>query len=249
VAAGVFVAVIGVLLLVISGLGYRVGAWSLAVGFHLLAIGAWICLAAGLLSILAAALTRPGSGRRGFVLSILGLLLGFGAFGVMLRWRIRASSSPPIHDITTDPANPPPFVAIVPLRVNAANPVAYGGDSIAARQRAAYPEIGPANLPIGASAAFVLALAQARHRKWDIVAADSAGGRIEATETTPWFGLANDVVIRITPTTPGSCRVDMRASSRVLHNDLGIDARIVRGFIAQLQHTVGAEESGGGEQP
>ena len=53
---------------------------------------------------------------------------------------------PPIHDITTDTANPPAFVAVLPLRASARNSVEYGGDKIASQQKSAYPEIQPLHL-------------------------------------------------------------------------------------------------------
>jgi hypothetical protein len=39
---------------------------------------------------------------------------------------------------------------------------------------------------------------------WELVAADSTAGRIEATATTPWFGVKDDVVVRVRPDRAGS---------------------------------------------
>lgn len=44
-----------------------------------------------------------------------------------------AHSAPPIHDISTDVDDPPPFVAIPPLRAGAYNAAEHGGPAIAAR--------------------------------------------------------------------------------------------------------------------
>jgi hypothetical protein len=237
VAVGVVLAMIGALVLVASGFGYRAGAWPLGIAFRLLTIGAWIALAGGIMSILAALVTRPGSQRRGLTLSVLGILLGLGGFGVIAAWRVIGRSAPPIHDITTDMSDPPAFVAIAPLRADAPNPAQYGGPEIAAQQRAAYPDIGPAEMPVPPGASFRLALAAARNMGWDIVAADSASGRIEATATTRWFGFKDDVVVRVSPTEHGS-RIDVRSVSRVGRGDIGTNARRVRRYVAQLQHTV-----------
>ena len=58
---------------------------------------------------------------------------------------------PPIHDITTDPDNPPPFVAVVPLRQGEGiNSVAYEGAKVAEQQRRAYPDVCPADYRAGA---------------------------------------------------------------------------------------------------
>ena len=53
---------------------------------------------------------------------------------------------PPIHDVTTDPEDPPAFVAVVARRAGARNPVEYAGPAVAAQQRAAYPDLVPLDL-------------------------------------------------------------------------------------------------------
>jgi uncharacterized protein (DUF1499 family) len=69
---------------------------------------------------------------------------------------------------------------------------------------------------------------------WDIVASDPAGGRIEATDTTFWFGFKDDVVVRVTPQPTGS-RVDVRSLSRVGAGDLGANAGRVRALLAAVK--------------
>jgi uncharacterized protein (DUF1499 family) len=238
VALGAFVAAGGALLLVVSGFGYRAGAWSLHVAFLLLRIGAWIALAGGVLSLLAAILTRPGQGRRGFVMSVVSVLLGLAAFGTVARWRMVASGAPPIHDITTDFDTPPAFVVVLPLRAGAPNPPDYGGAAVAAQQRAAYSDIGPLFLSVVPGATFRIALATARDMGWAIDGADSTAGRIEATATTPWFGFKDDVVVRVTPAPQGGSRVDVRSVSRVGTGDVGTNARRIREYLARLSRTV-----------
>ena len=60
-----------------------------------------------------------------------------------------------------------------------------------------------------------------------------AEGRLEATETTRWFGFKDDVVVRVSPTSDGS-RVDVRSVSRVGQSDLGVNARRIRAFLDPL---------------
>jgi len=146
-----------------------------------------------------------------------------------------ASKVPPIHDITTDTDNPPGFVAILPLRRNAPNPAEYGGPEIAAQQRAAYPDVQPVTLNVPPDQAFERALTAARARGWEIVEANSTAGRIEATDTTLWFGFKDDVVIRITPGDGGS-RIDVRSVSRVGRSDAGTNARRIQNFLHQLKN-------------
>lgn len=237
-ALGFLVALLGVIVLAVSGFGYRFGVWSLHVAVGVLGVGGWVSLVGGLLSLFAAVLTRPGTGRRGFFLSVLGVILGLGGFGEMINWELSVRSAPPIHDVTTDFANPPTFTAISQTQTGTPSPGQYGGASVAALQRAAYPEIGPAELPgFPPGAAFRIALAAARNSGWTIVSADSVGGHIEATATTPWFGFTDDIAVRIGPTDNGT-RVDVRSFSSAGQDDADTNAHRVRQYVAQLERTV-----------
>jgi uncharacterized protein (DUF1499 family) len=61
-----------------------------------------------------------------------------------------------------------------------------------------------------------------------------AEGRLEATDTTFWFGFKDDVVVRVRPDGTGS-RVDVRSLSRVGRSDLGMNARRIRRFLERLR--------------
>ena len=82
--------------------------------------------------------------------------------------------------------------------------------------------------------AFIRAERAARAQGWEMVAVVPAEGRIEATETTRWFGFKDDVVIRVRPAAAGS-RVDVRSVSRVGRGDVGTNARRVRAFLEALR--------------
>jgi uncharacterized protein (DUF1499 family) len=81
---------------------------------------------------------------------------------------------------------------------------------------------------------FKRAEATARAMGWEIVAAEPGEGRIEATDTTMWFGFKDDIVIRIVPEGEGS-RLDIRSMSRVGKSDLGKNADRIRKFLAALK--------------
>lgn len=87
------------------------------------------------------------------------------------------------------------------------------------------------------------ALALAEARGWEIVTADPAGGVIEATETSPWFGFKDDVAIRIVATDSGTA-VDMRSVSRVGVSDLGANAKRVGNFMTELQTRLSRRNAG-----
>jgi uncharacterized protein (DUF1499 family) len=69
---------------------------------------------------------------------------------------------------------------------------------------------------------------------WELVAAEDAAGRIEATDTTFWYGFKDDVVVRVRPADGGS-RVDVRSVSRVGGGDAGTNARRVRAYLDALR--------------
>jgi uncharacterized protein (DUF1499 family) len=145
-----------------------------------------------------------------------------------------APPAPPIHDITTDTAEPPEYVAVLPLRAAAPNTTVYGGEKIAAQQRAGYPDLQPLILSVPPPQAFERALAAVGEMGWDLVAAEAAAGRIEATDTTFWYGFKDDVVIRVRPAEGGS-RVDVRSLSRVGGGDAGTNAKRIRGYLDVLR--------------
>ncbi|HEX5385648.1 MAG TPA: DUF1499 domain-containing protein [Gemmatimonadales bacterium] len=228
----VLLAALAALLLLISGPGARLGLWRFGTGFSLMRWGAYVGIAAGLLAVALLLLPARGGPRLTGPLVAAVILGGIAAF-VPWRWLRVARSVPPIHDITTDTAQPPEFVAVLPLRASAPNPAAYGGEEIAAQQHQAYPDIRPLELSAPPGAAFDRALAAARAAGWDVVATDSAAGRIEATATTGWFGFKDDVVVRVRPDSGGS-RVDVRSVSRVGKSDVGTNARRIRQYLGRL---------------
>jgi uncharacterized protein (DUF1499 family) len=159
---------------------------------------------------------------------VLGALL---AAPPLVMWR-RAATLPPIHDISTDTENPPRFAAVLPRRAGAPNGVEYSAE-VAAQQKAAYPDIGPALLPQSPARAFDLADRAARSMGWEIVAVSPPDLRIEATATTRLFGFQDDVVVRITPAPQGS-RIDVRSVSRVGRSDIGANASRIRAYLHKL---------------
>jgi len=217
-------------LLLAGPLGSRAGLWSFVIGFLLLA-------ASVLLGLIGALLSFIGGIRTGqWMVAGAGIILGLAVVGVPGAFVLSARGKPAIHDITTDPDNPPAFVAVLPLRAGAANPPEYAGATVAAEQRRAYPDIQPLTLRVRKEEAFDRAIGAARALGWDVVADDRQSGRIEAVDTTFWFGFKDDVVIRITETPgDGGTRVDVRSKSRVGRGDLGANARRIRDLLGRLQ--------------
>jgi len=225
-------AVIAALLLILAGPGTRLGWWEFGTGFLLMRWAFFAGLAAVALAVLLLVIPRTRAGHG----ALLGAALVIGAGTAWVPWNglQTVRSLPYIHDITTDTANPPPFVAVLPLRTDAPNPPEYSGEEVAAQQREAYPDIQPLRLASPPDQTFNRALGAARGTGWEIVAAVPQEGRIEATATTFWFGFKDDVVIRITPDNGGS-RLDMRSKSRVGRSDVGANARRIRAYLEALE--------------
>jgi len=220
-----------VFLLLAAGPGTRLGLWNFRTGFLLLRWGAYVGIFAAGLGLLSLLWRLPGARRWPAAVAVLA---GTVAALVPYRWMRQAQRVPPIHDITTDTERPPEFRAVLPIRAGAPNPAVYGGPEIAAQQRQGYPDIAPLVLERPLAKVFRSALDAAREMGWEIVAADSAAGRIEATATTAWFGFKDDVVVRITPGAGGST-VDVRSVSRVGKSDVGANAERIREYLGRLR--------------
>jgi uncharacterized protein (DUF1499 family) len=225
-------AAIGLLLLALAGPSYRVGLLSLENAFTLFRWAAYPGAAAVLLGATAAVLAYRRGNRRQLLVAGPALLLGLIAVAVPLEFQRRAQTAPPIYDITTDLENPPQFEAVVPLRSEAPNSLERS-PNVNDMQRAEYPDIAPITLPMPREQVFDRALAEAQSQGWEIVTADKSSGRIEATDTTTWFGFKDDIAIRLTPWGSGT-RVDVRSASRVGRSDMGANARRIRDYLAGL---------------
>jgi len=217
---------------VVAGWGSRTNLWPFGFGFRLLA-WAVAAIAIGVLFSLIGAIATRGGKKRGRIRAILGVLVGLLVAGSPSWYVWKARDLPAIHDISTDTDNPPAFSAITPLRRGLPNPVEYGGEEIADQQHRAYPDIQPLLMHAPVAHAFEHVLEAAREMGWDIVDANPAQGRLEATATTFWFGFKDDVVVRVSPTETGS-RIDVRSLSRVGRSDIGANARRIRAYLAIL---------------
>lgn len=227
------VAAVALLMLLAAGPGSRLGLWHFRTGFRLMEGSAYVALFAIFTGCMALAGPIRRKQRRPLTITVLSLLLALGVLAVPLFWKLSAGKLPKIHDISTDTANPPPFDAIIPLRSSAPNPASYGGSEIAAQQLTAYPALKTLPLPYPPEQVFTRALQVAAGMGWKIVAAVPAEGRIEASDTTFWFGFVDDIVIRITPAGSGS-KLDIRSVSRIGLSDVGTNARRIGKFLSRL---------------
>jgi uncharacterized protein (DUF1499 family) len=147
---------------------------------------------------------------------------------------------PAIHDITTDPIDPPRFEALARLRAgDGANTAVYAGLYSAEQQRSAYPDIETVELEVPVQRAYELTLQIVTKRKWLVIDERPPQpprriGRIEAVARTPIMGFREDVSIRITADGDDDSRVDIRSSSRYFESDLGSNAARVTKLMDDL---------------
>ena len=232
--AGFFIALVAGFVALLSGPGTSYGLWSYRTGIWMLRWAAYGGIVAAALSLIGLVASLRIVVLRGFLWALLGVTIGGLLGGLMLHWKKVAESVPRIHDITTDTENPPEFIAILRLIRSDENSPVYEGAEIAAQQREAYPDIVPLILPVPPDQAFEKALGVARRLGWQIIDIDKDTGRIEAVETTFWFGFKDDIVIRLKQKNSGS-RVDIRSESRVGVSDLGKNAERIRKFLSEMK--------------
>ncbi len=236
VLVGLGLAILAAVAMMAAAFGYRLGLWSYR--FALLTLteyAAYAAFAGGAISLVGFGRSLP-SGWAGMVLSVIGVIVGgYSGHTIYQQW-VTVKSVPFIHDITTDTDNPPKFEAVVAERVEeAANPHHYAGPELAFQQQCGYPDLRPYLTEASPEAAFDSALQTADEMGWDIVEVDRELGRIEATDTSFWYGFRDDVVVRIVSAAEGvGTRVDMRSLSRSGRSDVGVNASRIKAYLAAL---------------
>jgi hypothetical protein len=205
--------------------------------------GALACAGLSILVGLAAFVAIWQNGSRGMSRILLALLIDAVVLAYPAYLGLQYRKLPPIHDITTDPIDPPRFEALARLRTgDGTNTAVYAGLYSAEQQRLYYPDIETVELDVPAERAFDVAKQIVIKRKWLII--DERAplpprriGRIEAVARTLIMGFREDVSIRVTSDGEGS-RVDIRSSSRYFEGDLGSNAARISRLIDDINSTV-----------
>jgi uncharacterized protein (DUF1499 family) len=201
--------------------------------------GALGCAALSILVSLAAFAAIWQNGSRGMSRILLALLIDAVVLAYPAYLGLQYRRLPPIHDITTDPIDPPRFDALARLRSgDGANTAVYAGLYSAEQQRQAYPDIEPVDIDIPVDRAYAITLRLVNKRKWLVIderppQPPRGIGRIEAVARTPIMGFREDVSIRVMPNGEDS-RIDIRSSSRYFESDLGSNASRITRLIDDL---------------
>ena len=220
-------------LLPVGALGSRFGLWPFGGGMLMMTIGSALAVVGVAGGLAAVIIARRRSLSGDLRASALGLAVSFLVVAYAGLLFFQASSVPPIHNISTDLADPPQFIVIVPLRGEQANPLDFDAEKLAPLHRQFYPWVKSLALDSTPESAFAKALAALEGMGMDIVAQHPDIGLLEATDTTFWFGFKDDVAVRVRPADQGAV-VDVRSVSRVGQSDLGKNAQRIGEILAKV---------------
>lgn len=237
-----------------AAIGYKLGVFDLSFALGTLntklgPLVLMLCGAMGLASLIGAFIVQP---RKGVLPGVLGVLIAVFAMGKLLSTKKAVYEKLPfIHDVTTDTQDPPVFGEIILAEraaVEGVNTAEYigkkapvfvdekpaGEELVSALQSKAFPEIGPLILSDKKDVVFGEALATAKSMGWSLKEEDLAAGRIDATDTTFWYGFDDDITIRLRDGKGGGTIVDVRSLSRIGGSDMGKNAARIREFLETL---------------
>src|SRR5438445_11160641 len=132
--------------------------------------GALGCAALSILVSLAAFAAIWQNGSRGMSRILLALLIDAVVLAYPAYLGLQYRKLPPIHDITTDPIDPPRFDALARLRTgDGANTAVYAGLYSAEQQRLHYPDIETVELDVPVQRASEVTLQLVTRRKWLVI--------------------------------------------------------------------------------
>ncbi len=235
---GFILAVLCAAALVLSGLGYRLELWGYMGGFGIIKWAFKLSIAAVVLSIVGLVISSRRTGAT-LTMGLLGIIIGGMAVYVPWSWKQTLDAHPYIHDITTDLNDPPAFVVVASMRGEGDHPVTYDGPEVAAQQREAYPELQSLLVSADPATVFAAAKSVVESMGMEMVDASQSDLRIEATQTSMFYGFKDDIVVRIVAV-PDATKVDVRSKSRVGRSDIGQNAKRIKKFLAKLESELAA---------
>ena len=248
-------AIILPLFLMAAALGTKFGLWSWQAGLGAVGLGGLILIGlTALVSLISIVMILRSGSKLGMVSAVFGLVVALGFTGLFAPV-VMGAGNHPIHDMSTDTANPPAFSAgVLAARAqNEANPLndyttplgqteqfksaeaPLSGKTTADIIAENYPELEPLALgetdPDAAVNALELAMAD---MGFTDIRYDPEAGTVEGVAETFWFGFKDDMVARVS-----EGRVDFRSVSRVGQSDLGANAKRIMKLRAMTAERLG----------
>ncbi|KSB87613.1 fatty-acyl-CoA synthase [Caulobacter vibrioides] len=244
----VAIALAPAVLVLVGALGAKSGLLDKAVAYDLLTrdlapMIAWLSLGTGMLGVIVAMI---GGVRRHWRRALLALAITVATLGVFFLATGTSARAAPVGDVATD------WKA----------PLGFSENAIAARGEAAAPVLDEPSLPVGSELfagrrvaevnaetcpaartllltrspgdAYEAAKAAVQAKGLKLVTDDPAEGRLEATGASFWYGLRDDLVVRVRPDA-GGARVDVRSIARDEGGDLGRNCGRVTGVLKAIE--------------
>ena len=204
--SGLFFLAVSILIVFLGPIGSRAGWWDYYFAVKLFKWAALLACISFIFIVGGMFLSNGGSRKKAILVSLIISALAIPVVSTLLYWQNAKQKYPPIQDISTDIFEPPEYWYAPNVKV-------YDPLAIADMQMLAYPDVEPAVLSLPFDRAFKLIHEIIRDTGWEILAVEPENGRIEATETTFWFGFSDDIVIRVTSEGESSV-IDIRSTSR-----------------------------------
>jgi Protein of unknown function (DUF1499) len=226
----------------------RLGIASFTTGLEAMtasvAFGA-IAFILALIWMIAAFRNNRGEGKRAGLAALIGAAL---LLYVPLHTVYRGLLAPPIYDVTTDPEDPPQFVALAKrppganaTKFDAGALIDYRGEhnTVSYMLHEYYADLTKPLQPIMVTGdptakMFWRCFNTAKKMGWRIVAFNQSQGRIEAQATSFWFGQISDIVVRVRPAGTIGARFDMRAQTETGSRDFGHNLELMKVYRAAL---------------
>ncbi|WP_454761163.1 long-chain-fatty-acid--CoA ligase [Caulobacter segnis] len=231
-----------------GALGVKLGMIPLPLGYTAMTLDwaprlAFVSVATGLLGLVIALVA--GFKRLGRA-AILALLITAITFGVMFGAKALLGQSPPIHDVSTDWKTPLGFSdAAMAARGGSAEVVdddpslpvgsaAYAGRRLAEINAETCPAARPLVSERAPGDVYEAIKAAVMAQGMTLVTDDPVDGRLEATARSFWYGLTDDIVVRVRPDARGA-RLDLRSIGRDAGPDQGRNCARIGGLITAVK--------------
>jgi hypothetical protein len=228
-----------VFLLVISASGHHAGLVPFRLAAIGVVVGLLLCTLVALVEVILLSLAAVKKRPLRLDYLLLAAICSIGPGLAFYRIGIDGIRAPMMHDITSDTVNPPVFRLTEQDERFRENSLIYGDDGISAEQLAAiqlsaYPDIRTMTVEVPARRVYQKALFVSSMLGWKVSAQDLSILHFEAQGTTDMFGLAYDIVVRITSLGEQSSAIDIRSVARAGRYDMGNNAKRIRLFFDKL---------------
>jgi hypothetical protein len=229
---------------VLAAVGSGNGMWHFRIGFMILRYAGYAAILGIVLAVIAIFLVRRVRPRL-MLINLLAIVVAGAFVGFAGNLYLTAQRVPAIHDITTNLDDYPRYYRLTVREDNLAHIPDMDRPDFArlpprerwkAVHRAYYGDIR--TIRLASSPADTLARAHwlAQNKGWEVVTFDPENGILEAVDTSRFFRFKDNIVVRVRPGPQGQgSLVDMRSMSRVGVSDIGVNARRVRDFLADMQ--------------